>query len=128
MRMTVIFKDTEDNKQSFMLPEWFDKLPPECWKKAAHDVFPFAEGIVSAFVPCIEHIDEDEREPELECKVMIAAKLTEALRLTRAGADITSIEISGEYAVVRSPFSKTVVNIEADSGAAMILDIVKAVM
>lgn len=63
-----------------------------------------------------------------EDKQAICDALLPALKLTRAGADIVSLEYSQERETVTIayPDGITPVNVDLDSGAAMILDIVKA--
>ena len=63
-----------------------------------------------------------------EDKQAICDALLPALKLTRAGADIVSLEYSQERETVTIayPDGITPVNVDLDSGATMILDIVKA--
>lgn len=65
-----------------------------------------------------------------EDKQAICDALLPALKLTRAGADIVSLEYSQERETVTIayPDGITPVNVDLDSGAAMILDIVKALL
>ena len=64
----------------------------------------------------------------MENKQRIANLLADALRETRAGEDITTIDIKGEDAVVnfRNGYKKTV-NIACDSGLSMMRDILNAI-
>lgn len=65
-----------------------------------------------------------------EDKQAICNALLPALKLTREGADIVSLEYSQERGTVTIayPDGITPVNVDLDSGAAMILDIVKALL
>lgn len=65
-----------------------------------------------------------------EDKQAICDALLPALKLTRAGAKIEALRYSKEHETVTIayPDGITPVNVDLDSGAAMILDIVKALM
>lgn len=65
-----------------------------------------------------------------EGKQAICNALLPALQLTRAGAEIEALCYSKERETVTIAYSDgtTPVNVNLDSGAAMVLDIVKALM
>lgn len=65
-----------------------------------------------------------------EDKQAICDALLPALKLTRAGAEIEALRCSKERETVTIayPDGITPVNVDLDSGASMILDIVKALM
>ena len=67
----------------------------------------------------------------MENKQSIADALVYAVRQTRAGEDVTAIEITsdGGYAIIRyNNGAKKLVNIDGDSGIAMIADVCRALM
>lgn len=65
-----------------------------------------------------------------EDKQAICDALLQTLQLTRAGAEIEALRYSKERETVTIayPDGITPVNVDLDSGAAMILDIVKALL
>ena len=65
-----------------------------------------------------------------EDKQAICDALLPALKLTRAGAEIEALRYSKERETITIayPDGITPVNVDLDSGAAMILDIVKALL
>lgn len=65
-----------------------------------------------------------------EDKHAICDALLPALKLTRAGAEIEALRYSKERETVTIAYHDgiTPVNVDLDSGAAMILDIVKALL
>lgn len=65
-----------------------------------------------------------------ENKKEILQKLNTLLKATRAGSGIKDLALSGDERIVTIHFSQgsRSVNVEADSGCAMIMDIVKALL
>lgn len=60
----------------------------------------------------------------MEDKQKILDKLLETVKLTRAGMDITAMDLSGDMVIIRYDCGyTTLVNVECDSGAAMIRDV-----
>lgn len=60
----------------------------------------------------------------MEDKQKILDKLLAAVQLTRAGVDITTMDLNGDTVIIRYDCGYTVqVNVECDSGAAMIRDV-----
>lgn len=66
-----------------------------------------------------------------EDKGMICAALTSVLKLTRAGSDVLFVEYDaerGRAALLLAGGGRKEVNVECDSGVALIVDVCRALM